>query len=84
LTITRFVFPPTEARYWKQSIYITGPDQLLRRTGRDRRAIARGPRRDRLWRRRSVFPHPGLEDPDALMEALELFGKKVLPHIRDV
>jgi hypothetical protein len=22
--------------------------------------------------------------PDALMEALELFGKKVLPHIRDI
>ena len=30
------------------------------------------------------FQTPGSEDPDALMEALELFGKKVLPHIRDV
>jgi len=27
---------------------------------------------------------PGSEDPDALMKALELFGKKVLPHIRDI
>jgi alkanesulfonate monooxygenase SsuD/methylene tetrahydromethanopterin reductase-like flavin-dependent oxidoreductase (luciferase family) len=30
------------------------------------------------------FQTPGSEDPDTLMEALELFGKKVLPHIRDV
>jgi len=30
------------------------------------------------------FQTPGTEDPDALMEALELFGKKVLPHIRDI
>ena len=30
------------------------------------------------------FHTPGSEDPDTLMEALELFGKKVLPHIRDV
>ena len=30
------------------------------------------------------FQTPGSEDPDDLMEALELFGKKVLPHIRDV
>jgi alkanesulfonate monooxygenase SsuD/methylene tetrahydromethanopterin reductase-like flavin-dependent oxidoreductase (luciferase family) len=30
------------------------------------------------------FQTPGSEHPDALMEALELFGKKVLPHIRDV
>jgi alkanesulfonate monooxygenase SsuD/methylene tetrahydromethanopterin reductase-like flavin-dependent oxidoreductase (luciferase family) len=30
------------------------------------------------------FQTPGSEDPDALMEALELFGKKVLPHIRDL
>ena len=30
------------------------------------------------------FQTPGSEDPDALMEALELFGKKVLPHIRDI
>ena len=30
------------------------------------------------------FQIPGSEDPDQLMEALELFGKKVLPHIRDV
>jgi hypothetical protein len=37
-------------------------DQLLRRAGRDHRAIERGSR----------------------TEALELFGKKVLPHIRDV
>jgi hypothetical protein len=27
---------------------------------------------------------PGSEDPGELMEALELFGKKVLPHIRDI
>jgi hypothetical protein len=26
----------------------------------------------------------GSEHPDELMEALELFGKKVLPHIRDI
>jgi alkanesulfonate monooxygenase SsuD/methylene tetrahydromethanopterin reductase-like flavin-dependent oxidoreductase (luciferase family) len=30
------------------------------------------------------FHTPGSEHPDALMEALELFGKKVLPHIRDI
>jgi hypothetical protein len=30
------------------------------------------------------FQTPGSEDPGELMEALELFGKKVLPHIRDV
>ena len=30
------------------------------------------------------FQTPGTEDPDELMEALELFGKKVLPHIRDI
>src|SRR6202045_2931110 len=30
------------------------------------------------------FQTPGSEHPDQLMEALELFGKKVLPHIRDV
>jgi hypothetical protein len=30
------------------------------------------------------FQIPGSEDPDELMEALELFGEKVLPHIRDI
>jgi alkanesulfonate monooxygenase SsuD/methylene tetrahydromethanopterin reductase-like flavin-dependent oxidoreductase (luciferase family) len=30
------------------------------------------------------FQTPGSEDPDDLMESLELFGKKVLPHIRDL
>ena len=30
------------------------------------------------------FQTPGSEDPDQLMEALELFGKKVLPQIRDI
>jgi alkanesulfonate monooxygenase SsuD/methylene tetrahydromethanopterin reductase-like flavin-dependent oxidoreductase (luciferase family) len=30
------------------------------------------------------FQTPGAEGPDALMEAIELFGKKVLPHIRDI
>jgi alkanesulfonate monooxygenase SsuD/methylene tetrahydromethanopterin reductase-like flavin-dependent oxidoreductase (luciferase family) len=30
------------------------------------------------------FQTPGSEDPDELMEALELFGKKVLPQIRDI
>ena len=30
------------------------------------------------------FQTPGSEDPDELMEALELFGKRVLPHIRGV
>ena len=30
------------------------------------------------------FQTLGSEDPDALMETLELFGKKVLPHIRDI
>src|SRR6516162_5448303 len=30
------------------------------------------------------FHTPGSEGPDALMEALELFGKKVLPQIHDV
>src|SRR5882724_5155943 len=30
------------------------------------------------------FQIPGSEDPDELMEALELFGKKVLPRIRDI
>jgi hypothetical protein len=29
------------------------------------------------------FQIPGSEDPTELMKALELFGKKVLPHIRD-
>jgi len=30
------------------------------------------------------FQTPGSEDPDELMEALELFGTKVLPHIRNI
>jgi hypothetical protein len=30
------------------------------------------------------FQIPGSEDPAEPMEALELFGKKVLPHIRDI
>jgi len=30
------------------------------------------------------FQTPGSEHPDRLVEALELFGKKVLPHIRDI
>jgi hypothetical protein len=30
------------------------------------------------------FHTPGSEGPDTLMEALELFGKQVLPHIRDI
>ena len=30
------------------------------------------------------FQTPGSDDPDELMEALELFGKKVAPQIRDV
>jgi alkanesulfonate monooxygenase SsuD/methylene tetrahydromethanopterin reductase-like flavin-dependent oxidoreductase (luciferase family) len=30
------------------------------------------------------FQTPGSDHPDELMEALELFGKKVLPHIRDI
>jgi alkanesulfonate monooxygenase SsuD/methylene tetrahydromethanopterin reductase-like flavin-dependent oxidoreductase (luciferase family) len=30
------------------------------------------------------FQTPGAEGPDQLMEALELFGNKVLPHIRDI
>ena len=30
------------------------------------------------------FQTPGSEDPDELLDALELFGKKVLPHIRDI
>jgi hypothetical protein len=29
------------------------------------------------------FQTPGSDDPEELMEALELFGKKVLPHIRE-
>jgi hypothetical protein len=31
-----------------------------------------------------LFQTPGSEHPDQLMEALELFGKKVLPHVRDI
>ena len=27
---------------------------------------------------------PGSGDPDALMRSLELFGKKVLPRVRDI
>ena len=30
------------------------------------------------------FQTPGSEAPEELMEALELFGKKVLPQIRDI
>ena len=30
------------------------------------------------------FQTPGSSDPDLLMHALDLFGKKVLPHIRDI
>jgi alkanesulfonate monooxygenase SsuD/methylene tetrahydromethanopterin reductase-like flavin-dependent oxidoreductase (luciferase family) len=30
------------------------------------------------------FQTPGSSDPDLLMEALDLFGNKVLPHIRDI
>jgi hypothetical protein len=31
-----------------------------------------------------LFFQTSSEDPGALMEALELFGTKVLPHIRDI
>ena len=31
-----------------------------------------------------MFQTPGSNDPDFLMRALELFGTKVLPHIRDI
>jgi hypothetical protein len=31
-----------------------------------------------------AFQTPGSEDPDDLMEVLELFGNKVLPQIRDI
>jgi len=30
------------------------------------------------------FQTPGSEHPNQVVEALELFGKKALPHIRDV
>jgi alkanesulfonate monooxygenase SsuD/methylene tetrahydromethanopterin reductase-like flavin-dependent oxidoreductase (luciferase family) len=30
------------------------------------------------------FQTPGSSDPDALLSALEMFGKQVLPHIRDL
>lgn len=30
------------------------------------------------------FQTPGSSDPDLLLEALDLFGKKVLPHIHDI
>jgi len=30
------------------------------------------------------FQTPGSEAPDELMEALELFGNKVLPQIREI
>ena len=31
-----------------------------------------------------MFQTPGSGDLSLLMDALELFGKKVLPHIRDI
>ena len=30
------------------------------------------------------FQTPGSEHPDQLMEALDLFSNKMLPHIRDI
>ena len=48
------------------------------------RAIKAGPRTIGCGIVDLSFQTPGSEHPDALMKALELFGKKVLPHIRDI
>jgi alkanesulfonate monooxygenase SsuD/methylene tetrahydromethanopterin reductase-like flavin-dependent oxidoreductase (luciferase family) len=54
-----------------------GPDEIVAQLQRAREQIGCGVVD-------LSFQTPGSEDPDELMEALELFGKKVLPHIRDI
>ena len=54
-----------------------GPDEIVAQLKRSREQIGCGVVD-------LSFQTPGSEDPDELMEALELFGRKVLPHIRDI
>jgi alkanesulfonate monooxygenase SsuD/methylene tetrahydromethanopterin reductase-like flavin-dependent oxidoreductase (luciferase family) len=67
-------------RRWREILPINfcgGPDEIVAQLKEARKEIGCG----------IVdlsFQTPGSEDPDELMEALEVFGKKVLPHIRDI
>jgi hypothetical protein len=54
-----------------------GPDEILAQLKQCREQIGAGVVD-------LSFQTPGSEHPDELMEALELFGKKLLPHIRDI
>jgi alkanesulfonate monooxygenase SsuD/methylene tetrahydromethanopterin reductase-like flavin-dependent oxidoreductase (luciferase family) len=54
-----------------------GPDEILAQLKQCREQIGAGVVD-------LSFQTPGSEHPDELMEALELFGKKVLPQIRDI
>ena len=57
--------------------FIGGPDTVINQIKRCREEIGAG------VLDLSLHP-PGSGDVDALMSAIELFGKKVLPHIRDI
>ena len=57
--------------------FIGGPDTIIKQIRRCREEIGAG------VLDLSLHP-PGSGDVDALMSAIELFGKKVLPHIRDI
>jgi alkanesulfonate monooxygenase SsuD/methylene tetrahydromethanopterin reductase-like flavin-dependent oxidoreductase (luciferase family) len=57
--------------------FIGSPDTVIKQIKRCREEIGAG------VLDLSLHP-PGSGDVDALMSAIELFGKKVLPHIRDI
>ena len=55
---------------------MAGPDEIVARSKDTRDQVRRGIVN-------LSFQRPGSEDPDQLMEALELFGNEVLPQIAD-
>ena len=57
--------------------FIGGPDAIVEQIKKCREVVGAG------VLDLSLHP-PGSNDTGALMSALELFGKKVLPHIRDI
>ena len=60
-----------------RSISCGGPDEIVAQLKQCREQISAGVVD-------LSFQTPGSEGPDELMEALELFGKRVPPHIRDI
>jgi hypothetical protein len=54
-----------------------GPDEIVAQLKQSREQIGAGVVD-------LSFQTPGSEHPNQLMEALEIFGKKVLPHMRDI